>query len=47
MGKSQNKREQILEIAERAVLAKGFGATSIEEIYCRGWYYKIRLLLPF
>lgn len=32
MGKSQNKREQILEIAERAVLAKGFGATSIEEI---------------
>lgn len=32
MGKGQQTRERILEIAEAAVLAKGFGATSIEEI---------------
>src|SRR5690606_12957154 len=32
MGKGSATRERILEIAEEAVLAKGFGATSIEEI---------------
>ena len=30
MGKGEATRERILEIAEAAVLAKGFGATSIE-----------------
>jgi TetR/AcrR family transcriptional repressor of nem operon len=32
MGKGAETRERILEIAEESVLAKGFGATSIEEI---------------
>jgi len=32
MGKGSATRDRILEIAENAVLAKGFGATSIEEI---------------
>ena len=32
MGKGEATRERILEIAEAAVLAKGFGATSIEEL---------------
>lgn len=32
MGKGEATRERILEIAESAVLAKGFGATSIEEV---------------
>jgi TetR/AcrR family transcriptional repressor of nem operon len=32
MGKGQETRERILAIAEASVLAKGFGATSIEEI---------------
>jgi AcrR family transcriptional regulator len=32
MGKANSTRARILEIAESAVLAKGFGATSIEEI---------------
>ncbi len=32
MGKGSVTRDRILEIAEAAVLAKGFGATSIEEI---------------
>ena len=32
MGKGSETRERILEIAEAAVLAKGFGATSIEEL---------------
>ncbi len=32
MGKGSLTRERILEIAEAAVLAKGFGATSIDEI---------------
>ena len=32
MGKGEATRERILEIAEAAVLAKGFGATSIEEV---------------
>ena len=32
MGKGSATRDRILEIAETAVLAKGFGATSIEEI---------------
>src|SRR6218665_3855422 len=32
MGKGNATRDRILEIAEAAVLAKGFGATSIEEI---------------
>ncbi|MBR1172223.1 TetR/AcrR family transcriptional regulator [Bradyrhizobium sp. DASA03005] len=32
MGKGDATRERILEIAEAAVLAKGFGATSIEEV---------------
>src|SRR5918997_641684 len=31
-GKGEATRERILEIAEAAVLAKGFGATSIEEV---------------
>ena len=32
MGKGAATRERILEIAEAAVLAKGFGATSIDEV---------------
>jgi TetR/AcrR family transcriptional regulator, transcriptional repressor for nem operon len=32
LNRSGNKRERILEVAEEAVLAKGFAATSIEEI---------------
>jgi AcrR family transcriptional regulator len=32
MGKGYETRERILDIAEAAVLAKGFGATSIEEL---------------
>ena len=32
MGKGEATRERILEIAEASVLAKGFGATSIEEV---------------
>ena len=32
MGKQGSAKERILDIAERAVLTKGFGATSIEEI---------------
>lgn len=32
MGKGETTRDRILEIAEAAVLEKGFGATSIEEI---------------
>lgn len=32
MGKGEATRERILEIAEAAVLAKGFGATSIDEV---------------
>lgn len=32
MGKGEATRERILEIAESAVLAKGFGATSIDEV---------------
>jgi TetR/AcrR family transcriptional repressor of nem operon len=32
MGKGQETRQRILDIAEAAVLSKGFGATSIEEL---------------
>ncbi len=32
MGKGETTRERILEIAEAAVLAKGFGGTSIDEV---------------
>jgi len=32
MGKGEQTREKLLDIAEAAVLAKGFGATSIEEV---------------
>ena len=32
LNRSGNKRERILEVAEKAILAKGFAATSIEEI---------------
>jgi TetR/AcrR family transcriptional regulator, transcriptional repressor for nem operon len=32
MGRGDATRERILEIAEAAVLAKGFGATSIDEV---------------
>ncbi|TIL69490.1 MAG: helix-turn-helix transcriptional regulator, partial [Mesorhizobium sp.] len=32
MRKGAETRERILEIAEASVLAKGFGATSIEEV---------------
>lgn len=48
MGKGQETRERILEIAESAVLAKGFGATSIEEIITEagitksGFFYHFR-----
>jgi AcrR family transcriptional regulator len=46
--KGQATRERILEIAEAAVLAKGFGATSIEEIIAEagitksGFFYHFR-----
>ena len=32
MSKGQSTRERIMDIAEEAILEKGFGATSIEEI---------------
>jgi TetR/AcrR family transcriptional repressor of nem operon len=48
MGKGAETRERILEIAEAAVLAKGFAATSIEEIISEagitksGFFYHFR-----
>ena len=48
MGKGEATRERILEIAESSVLAKGFGATSIEEIIAEagitksGFFYHFR-----
>src|SRR5262245_14641893 len=48
MGKGQATRERILEIAESSVLAKGFAATSIEEIIAEagitksGFFYHFR-----
>lgn len=48
MSKGQQTRERILEIAERSVLEKGFGATSIEEIIVEagltksGFFYHFR-----
>ena len=48
MNKGQQTRERILEIAERSVLEKGFGATSIEEIIAEagltksGFFYHFR-----
>jgi AcrR family transcriptional regulator len=48
MGKGTATRERILEIAEAAVLAKGFGATSIEEVIAEagltksGFFYHFR-----
>ncbi|UWU84465.1 TetR/AcrR family transcriptional regulator [Bradyrhizobium yuanmingense] len=48
MGKGEATRERILEIAEAAVLAKGFGATSIEEVIAEagltksGFFYHFR-----
>lgn len=48
MRKGAATRERILEIAEAAVLAKGFDATSIEEIICEagitksGFFYHFR-----
>ncbi len=48
MRKGEATRERILEIAEAAVLAKGFGATSIEEIIAEagitksGFFYHFR-----
>jgi AcrR family transcriptional regulator len=48
MRKGEATRERILEIAESAVLAKGFGATSIEEVIAEagitksGFFYHFR-----
>ncbi|WP_404654492.1 TetR/AcrR family transcriptional regulator [Bradyrhizobium sp. USDA 336] len=48
MGKGEATRERILEIAEAAVLAKGFGGTSIEEVIAEagltksGFFYHFR-----
>ncbi len=48
MGKGSATRERILELAEAAVLAKGFGATSIEELIVEagitksGFFYHFR-----
>jgi AcrR family transcriptional regulator len=48
MGKGDATRERILSIAEAAVLAKGFGATSIEEVIAEagltksGFFYHFR-----
>ncbi len=48
MGKGQETRERLLDIAELSVLAKGFGATSIEEIIAEaqitksGFFYHFR-----
>lgn len=48
MGKGSETRERILTIAEASVLAKGFGATSIEEIIAEagltksGFFYHFR-----
>lgn len=48
MGKGERTRERILEIAEAAVLQKGFGATSIDELITEaeitksGFFYHFR-----
>ncbi|MCA1416283.1 TetR/AcrR family transcriptional regulator [Bradyrhizobium sp. NBAIM20] len=48
MGKGEATRDRILQIAEAAVLAKGFGATSIEEVIAEagltksGFFYHFR-----
>ena len=48
MGKGAQTRERLLEIAEAAVLAKGFGATSIDELIAEagitksGFFYHFR-----
>jgi AcrR family transcriptional regulator len=48
MGKGEATRERILGVAEAAVLAKGFGATSIEEVIAEagltksGFFYHFR-----
>jgi TetR/AcrR family transcriptional regulator, transcriptional repressor for nem operon len=48
MGKGQETRERILDITEAAVLVKGFGATSIEEVIAEagitksGFFYHFR-----
>ncbi|WP_025033157.1 TetR/AcrR family transcriptional regulator [Bradyrhizobium sp. DOA9] len=48
MGKGETTRERILEIAESAVLAKGFAATSIDEVIAEagltksGFFYHFR-----
>ena len=48
MGKGIETRERILQIAESAVLAKGFGATSIDEVIAEagitksGFFYHFR-----
>lgn len=48
MGKGSDTRDRILQIAETSVLAKGFGATSIEEIIAEagltksGFFYHFR-----
>ena len=48
MRKGAATRERILEIAEAAVLAKGFGATSIDEVIVEagitksGFFYHFR-----
>ena len=47
MGKGSATRDRILEIAETAVLAKGFGATSIEEIIAEAGITKSGFFYPF
>lgn len=48
MGKGQQTRERLMDIAEAAVLTKGFGATSIDEIIAEaeitksGFFYHFR-----
>ncbi len=48
MGKGAETRDRIMQIAEAAVLAKGFGATSIEEVITEagitksGFFYHFR-----
>ena len=48
MRKGAETRERIMEIAEASVLAKGFGATSIEEVIAEagitksGFFYHFR-----
>ena len=47
MSEKSDTKTQILDVAEKAVLEKGFEATSIEEIVAAVGLSRQRVLLPF